>query len=453
MIQAQIKAPWHGWEIAEHLGGGSFGSVYKIQRHISGETEYAAMKVISVPSEAEEGRDLLSSGYDLKTINLRYQKDLDRIKAEYIMMAMLKGNANVVYCDDIYDEPNPDGIGWKLYIRMELLTPLKKALTNNITDAQVVKLGMDLCNALAACKRKNIIHRDIKPANIMVAEDGHYKLGDFGVAKTLETVGGGTKTGTYSFMAPEVYLSRPYGHSADLYSLGMVLYWMLNHRCGPFLPLPPNLPSASEAEQAQQRRFSGEELPAPAQGSDALKAVVLKACAFQPEDRYESPEMMYAALEAVRRDMIRHSEFDEGVAPVVHKPEPAVHHEATTAKFDQNNWGTMRGDETIGSIRTTGNFHTVGDQTVGGGQTIATSNTPKTETTPLKTKKRSKALALILAIFPYTGMFGIHDFYLGKYGMGVLKLFTSNFFIIGWVIDIIRLLTGKYKLPEGTYLE
>lgn len=259
------------------------------------------MKMIPVPKEPEEVRDLLNSGYDRYSINQRYKADLDDIRKEYSMMALLKGNANVVYCDDICDEPNPDGIGWKLYIRMELLTPLTKALADPCSEAQVVKVGMDLCNALAACKRKNIIHRDIKPANIMVAEDGNYKLGDFGVAKTLEGTSGGTKTGTYNFMAPEVYNNRPYGQSADIYSLGMVLYWMLNQRCGPFLPLPPTVPTASQMESAKERRFGGEQLPPPANGSQALKQIVLRACAFDPAQRYATPEELYADLAEVSK--------------------------------------------------------------------------------------------------------------------------------------------------------
>ena len=52
-------------------------------------------------------------------------------------------------------------------------------------------------------------------------------------------------------MAPEVYNNQPYGHSADIYSLGMVLYWLLNERRTPFLPLPPQVPTATDEEHAR----------------------------------------------------------------------------------------------------------------------------------------------------------------------------------------------------------
>lgn len=329
------------------------------------------MKTISVPKEPGETQELLESGYDLYSINQRFRLDLEEIRKEYSMMALLKGNANVVYCDDICDEPNPDGVGWTLYIRMELLTPLTKALEDPCSEAQVVKVGMDICNALAACKRKNVIHRDIKPANIMVSEDGNYKLGDFGVAKTMEGTSGGTKTGTYNFMAPEVYNNRPYGHGADIYSLGMVLYWMLNKRTVPFLPLLPEIPTASQRESAKERRFSGEPLPAPVNGSPALQQVVLRACAFEPAQRYASPEEMYAALAALSLAKQEPAGDDESFADDMawddasSKTDRSVR-DAGEKKYDQNAWENEY-DQTQGSVYG-GNSDggTVGDPKAGG---------------------------------------------------------------------------------------
>ena len=107
---------------------------------------------------------------------------------------------------------------------------------------------------------------------------------------------GGTKVGTYKYMAPEVYNNRPYGSGADLYSLGLVLYWLLNDRRMPFMPLPPAKILAGQDEEARQRRLSGEPLPPPTHGSAELKAIVLKACAYAQEERFHSAREMYEAL-------------------------------------------------------------------------------------------------------------------------------------------------------------
>ena len=231
---------------------------------------------------------------------MRFQGYLEDIIREYSLMVDMKGHSNVVYCDDFRYVQHEDGIGWDIYIKMEMLTPLTKALGKEIDERQVMDLGIDICSALVMCRERNIVHRDIKPQNIFVSKDGTYKLGDFGIAKTAERTTSGTKIGTYKYMAPEVYNNQPYGAGADIYSLGLLMYWMLNERRTPFLPLPPQVPSSSMEDEARNRRFLGEEIPAPAHGSEELKQIVLKACAYDPKERYASAADMRDALLRLR---------------------------------------------------------------------------------------------------------------------------------------------------------
>ena len=289
---------WPGWETVRSIGRGSFGAVYEIQRTIRGRTEHAALKVLSIPQHESEVEELRADGYDDDSITQYFADSLDKIEGEYAMMADMKGHSNVVYCDDIQTVQHDNGYGWDIYIKMELLTPLKSQLGNECSEDTVVQLGKDICNALKLCEELHIVHRDIKPENIFVARDGNFKLGDFGIAKTMENTTGGTKTGTYDYMAPEVYNNQPYHTQADIYSLGLVLYWLLNERTAPFLEISAK-PTPSTKNRARERRFSGEALPDPKNGSDALKAIVLKACAYKPEDRYQSAAEMMDALAAL----------------------------------------------------------------------------------------------------------------------------------------------------------
>ena len=282
---------WPGWEVVRKIGSGSFGAVYEIRRAIRGRTEHAAVKVLTIPQSKSEIAELRADGYDDESITQYFADSLDKIEGEYAMMADMKGHSNVVYCDDLRTEAHEDGFGWDIYIKMELLSPLKSVLREDASQAQAVKLGIDMCGALELCEKMNIVHRDIKPENIFVSRDGTFKLGDFGIARTMEGTTGGTKTGTYDYMAPEVYNNRPYHTQADIYSLGLVLYWILNERTVPFLPIGTR-PTPSVKSAARERRFSGEAIPAPVNGSDAMKAIVLKACAYDPKDRYQSAAEM-----------------------------------------------------------------------------------------------------------------------------------------------------------------
>lgn len=313
---------WPGWETVDILGHGNFGTVYKIQRTTRGRTEYAALKVIRIPREESEIAKLRQDDYDDESITQYYADCLNKIEDEYAMMAELKGYANIVYCDDYFSQPHEDGFGWDIYIKMELLTPLKAYLPAEIPEAQVVSLGIDICNALKRCEELNIVHRDIKPENIFVSKEGKYKLGDFGIARTMEGTTGGTKTGTFDYMAPEVNNSKAYHTEVDIYSLGLVMYWMLNERTGPFLPLGGKKPTPSMKQASWDRRFAGEQIPAPQNGSEELKAIVLKACAYDPKKRYQSAKDMLFALEALKAGTVPMEEPLPVIVPAEDTVEP-----------------------------------------------------------------------------------------------------------------------------------
>jgi len=283
---------WPGWDTVQLIGRGSFGAVYEIERKVFDETEKAALKVISIPQNDSDIEELYSDGYDDESITNTFKSHLKSIVAEYSLMRKMNGCSNIVNCDDVRYIQHDDGIGWDIFIKMELLTPLTKAVATDCSEATVIKIAKDMCVALELCKKHEIVHRDIKPQNIFVSPNVDYKLGDFGIAKTVEKTMGGTKIGTYKYMAPEVYHYQPYGHNADIYSLGLVLYWLLNERRMPFMPLPPEKLRAGIEEQARNRRLSGETLPEPAHGSKELRRIVLKACAYDPKMRYQTAKEM-----------------------------------------------------------------------------------------------------------------------------------------------------------------
>lgn len=283
---------WPGWETVRLIGRGSFGAVYEIQRKVFDDIEKAALKVITIPQNASDIDEMYSDGYDDESITSTFHDHLKSIVAEYSLMRKMNGSANIVNCDDVRYVQHDDGIGWDIFIKMELLSPLTQVLPGEVSEKTVIQIAKDMCAALELCKRHEIVHRDIKPQNIFVSPNGDYKLGDFGIAKTVERTSAGTKIGTYKYMAPEVNNNQPYGHSADIYSLGLVLYWLLNERRMPFMPLPPEAIKAGQEEEARCRRLSGEPLPAPAHGSEALKRIVVRACAYDPKNRYASAVAM-----------------------------------------------------------------------------------------------------------------------------------------------------------------
>ena len=305
-----LNIPWRDWKAVRRIGNGSFGSVYEIERQDGfGHTEKAALKVISIPKEESEIDSLMANGYDANSITEYFRTSLNNIMNEYAMMAALKSHSNIVSCEDRTAVRKANGIGWDVYIRMELLTPFTKEIKEKeISVEETVKVGKDLLKAISACHEKKIIHRDIKPENIFVTEYGEYKLGDFGVARIMSHTTNATKTGTPYYMAPEVDNNEKYGKEADIYSLGMVLYWLLNNRRLPFEPTD-HLPLPSEKDKAYKTRISGKEVPEPLNGSSELKKVIRKALAYDPKKRYRTAEEMLNAIDSIQNNAGKESKM------------------------------------------------------------------------------------------------------------------------------------------------
>lgn len=289
------------WHIKRKIGEGSFGEVFEILREDFGEVYRAALKVITVPQNDAELRSVMDEGMTRTEAEQYFYSVVEDIVREFAIMSRLKGTANVVSYEDHKVIKHDNGIGWDILIRMELLTPLLVyAQRNKFTRRDIIRLGIEMCKALELCQKYNIIHRDIKPENIFVSDNGDFKLGDFGIARTIEkTTSGLSKKGTYNYMAPEVYRGGEYGFSVDLYSLGIVLYRLLNKNRVPFLPPAPEAITFNARELALTRRMNAESLPPPFYAEGRLMEIVLKACAYEPKERYSSPAQMRQELEAI----------------------------------------------------------------------------------------------------------------------------------------------------------
>ena len=297
---------WPEWKIIEKIGEGSFGKVYKAQRTERGKSFYSAIKIINIPGSQSELNSVRSETGDDQSTRQYFQNLVEECIQEISTMEYFRGNSYIVSVEDFKVMEYLDAIGWEISIRMEYLTSfIDYCAEKQLTENEVIQLGMDLSKALEYCRKLKIIHRDIKPENIFVSRFGDFKLGDFGIARELErTMSGFSKKGTYSYMAPEMYKGEKYDSRVDIYSLGIVLYKLMNHNRLPFMSLEKQFITYRDKENALNKRVAGEKMSVPADAGELFTQIILKACAYDPAERYQTPEEFYRALDDLKNGRI-----------------------------------------------------------------------------------------------------------------------------------------------------
>lgn len=291
---------WNEWTLTELIGEGAFSKVYRAEKHTDGAFDTAAIKVISIPSDERQLRALTCDGLSEKETEDFLYSLVKGYTTEIKLMTSFRSCPNVVSILDHMICRKKDSVGWDIFIRMELLTPLDRYISSTKPDeAMIIRLGSDICSALSAFSSASskIVHRDIKPTNIFISDFGTFKLGDLGSAREiLSSCESYTRLASGEFTPPESANSNEYNELSDIYALGLVMYKLANRNLLPFVT------SASDAQsrrEAYEERFSGRDIPLPCGVSTELGKIICKACAFRPEDRFRSAEEFSRALSSL----------------------------------------------------------------------------------------------------------------------------------------------------------
>ena len=285
---------WNQWLVVKPIGTGSLSTVWLVKRfdEFSRQTQYAAVKHLSIPIRSGEVDELPPD--QRQTI---FQQQQREVMTEINALATLKGSPRIVAYEDHHVRPKADRPGFDIFLRTEVLCPLKDYIDQcrGLNLRQLLYLGLHMAEAIDALENRKLIHRDIRPANIFVDQDGEFKLGDFAMARMVEQGQlARTPAGFTAYMAPEMYAGMPYDHTVDIYSLGIVLYTYLN---GGRLPFQE---SGMPQEQAIKLRIANRQpMPAPQYAPADLAPIILKACAYRPSDRYQTAQELIRDLKQI----------------------------------------------------------------------------------------------------------------------------------------------------------
>jgi len=262
------------YQVIEALGQGGMGNVYKVyDQEVRAKVALKLIRpeIAADPTTIERFRNELKLARDIAHKNICRMYDLGREGATYyITMEYVPG-------EDL-----------RSMIRM----------SGQLDVGTAVHIAREICDGLAEVHRLGILHRDLKPGNILVDHEGHARITDFGIARSLKAeklTGLGAVAGTPEFMSPEQVEGGDIDQRSDLYSLGVVLYEMVTGRA----PFEGETPFAVARRQVDDAPKDPRELNARLPAD--LCGLILKCLKKDRDKRFQTAAELGAELERIEK--------------------------------------------------------------------------------------------------------------------------------------------------------
>lgn len=279
------------------------------------------VKVISVPSNPSQMDALLLTGAcPDRDAALAYFKELtDGVVREVDILEKLAELEGYIAYKACQIEPMESGEGYDIYLLGSYKRTLQKHFTrHSFTHLDALNLGLDLCAALSVCRRLGYLYIDLKPSNVFVTDQRLFRIGDLGFIP-LDSLKYASVPEKYIsvYTPPEIRDAfSDLNSTMDIYAAGLILYQTYNNGELPF----------NDTVQP------GDTLPAPLYADYEMSEIILKACAPNPEDRWQDPMQMGQAIISY---MQRNGATDTPIVPLP-SPEPVA--EVTTdSKQEETN--------------------------------------------------------------------------------------------------------------------
>ena len=269
------------YRIVEKIGAGGMGEVYRARdEHLARDV---AIKVLPPGTLTDE------------SARKHFHKE-----------ALILSQLNHPNVATIHDFDTQQGVDFLVMEYIPGITLSEKVAAGPLPEKEVIRLGVQLAEGLAAAHEHGVVHRDLKPGNLRVTSDGRLKILDFGLAKLRLPVTASTTTeslsekqamaGTLPYMAPEQLLGEAIDARTDIHAAGSVLYEMATGQ-RPFAKL----------EQAQLIAAILRQAPAPPgqlnpQVAPELERIIGKCLEKEPENRYQSAKELAVDLQRLKRD-------------------------------------------------------------------------------------------------------------------------------------------------------
>ena len=261
------------------------------------------LKHIRIPETEERTLALILTGAVTDETGAQdyYEEVANSIRREVIQLSAFSGHCCMAPWSGYQVEPRED-VGYDVYLLMPYQSTLNDCLhSNGMSQLQALNLGIDLCNALEILRDAGYVYLNLKPENILVDSNGHHMIGDLGLMPIEELSYCAVPEGYLNdFTAPELMqLFAVPDLTSDIYSLGLILYYIFN---GSRLPFDDG---EQKPEKIRQMRLQGKTLPMPVYADSELTEIITRACDPDPRKRWTTPaELRQALILYMRRNVV-----------------------------------------------------------------------------------------------------------------------------------------------------
>lgn len=275
--------------LSEHSGISTYLVI-----HEPTEKEYI-FKTVSIPASQKQVEGLRYSGAIQTTGEAQayYENVVADYKSELEALKRLSECGSICAYLAFHIVPKEEEVGFDVHLLAERKQTLAEYTEQvSMTHLKAANLAMDLCTALSDLRQAGYIHCNIKPENIFLNNQGHFMIGDTGLFKANELKYAVVPDRMLNkYAAPELFdVMQTPNTTVDIYTVGLILYNIYNGNHSPFEDEKTSTKGASEM------RLSGSTLPAPIYADYEMASILLKACAFAQEDRYQTPDELKQAL-------------------------------------------------------------------------------------------------------------------------------------------------------------
>lgn len=241
------------------------------------------------------------------------------LEDEAKFLSSIAGLGSLFNYIDISSNNNESKKKYDLYIITEDLPKLSDDIKNSeYSDVDTVDFGVQMTTILELLESKNIFHGNINPDNIYVTSDKKYKLGGFSDFES--------KISDMSFIAPEVFRKEPADFTTDIYSLGVIMYYLCNNKKIPFED------DSNDKKSAIDMRFNSKNITAPVNGNEKLKSVIVIACQPENGNRWKNASNIKNALLSIQGELPKKEKIEH--SPDVIPTEPTEFEENVFEEYD-----------------------------------------------------------------------------------------------------------------------